>query len=252
MTTETLTKPVNAVVRAIAILRLLGAADRPLGVTEIAAELGLVASTVMHILKTLAHEGLVERVPEGKRYRLGAGTVDLARSVLDRPRLAEQFQPHLDALARAHGVTALGIEWDGGDSLSVTAIARAQADFSVHANLGSRFPALTSATGRCFAAFGDWPEDRIATAFAQLEWENPPDYETWRAEVSAARENGSAVDDGNYFAGIVVLAVPVIGDAGSVRGALTTLALGERLPAARRARLIDDLRAAAQTLSRTA
>jgi len=249
MIAEPPVKPVNAVVRAIAILRLLGASDRPLSVTEIAGELDLVASTAMHILKTLVHEGLVEQPAGTKRYRLGAGTAALARAYLERPHLAEHFQPHLDELAQKHGVTALGIEWDGGDTLNVTAIARATADYSVHANLGSRFPALTSATGRCFAAFGDWPQERLTQAFATLEWETPPDYTAWWAEVSAARENGFAVDEGNYIAGVTIIAVPVFDAGGTLLGALTTLALSGRLSGDGRDALIGDLKTAGKSIS---
>ena len=249
MNAENPARPVNAVIRAAAILRLLGGAERPLTVTEIATELGLVPSTVLHILRTLAHEGLAATEAGSKRYRLGPGTVELARAYLGSPPLARRFQPHLDQLAREHGVTALGIEWDGGPALTVTAIACATTNFSVHANLGSRFPALTSATGRCFAAHGDWSETALERAFDDLDWQEAPDFDTWMAEVRAVRRNGFAEDDGNYLAGVTVLAVPVLDGAGRAVGALTALALSGRLSAAERGPLIDDLKAAGHALS---
>jgi DNA-binding IclR family transcriptional regulator len=242
-------RPVNAVKRAAAILRLLGAAERPLTVTEIATDLGLVPSTVLHILRTLAHEGLAAAEPGSKRYRLGPGTVELARAYLGSPPLARQFQPHLDQFAREHGVTALGIEWDGGPDLTVTAIACATTNFSVHANLGSRFPALTSATGRCFAAHGDWSEAALERAFADLEWQDTPDFSTWMEEVRAVNRNGFAEDDGNYLAGVTVLAVPVLDGTGTAIGAVAVLALSGRLSTQGREPLIDDLKAAGRALS---
>jgi DNA-binding IclR family transcriptional regulator len=242
-------KPVNSVLRALAILRLLGAAERPLSLSEIAAELDLVASTVMYILRTLVHEGMVAVEPGAKRYRLGAGTLALARPFLERLPLARKFQPHLDALTRDHGVTALGIEWDGGTQLTVTAIACATTNFSVHANLGSTFPALTSATGRCFAAFGGWPAARIEAAFAELEWQQAPSYEAWLDDIRRARSDGYAADDGNYIAGVTALAVPVDGGAGVPVGAVTALALGGRFGGTARKRLIADLKAAGRALS---
>lgn len=242
-------KPVNAVIRALAVLRLLGAAERAMTVSEIAADLGLVASTVMHLLRTLAHEGMVKADPGTKRYRLGPGTLALARPFLERLPLAGRFQPHLDALARDHGVTALGIEWDGGPRLTVTAIACATTNFSVHANLGSTFPALTSATGRCFAAFGGWPTERVVAGFDDLEWQSAPTRRTWLNEIAAARQDGYAADDGNYILGVTALAVPVLDGLGRAIGALTVLALSGRLGSAERGRLIQDLRAAGRALS---
>ncbi len=243
------TKPVHAVRRAVAILRLLGASDRSLNVTEIAAELELVPSTVMHILRTLAFEGLVANEPGTKRYRLGGGTVELARAYLDQPSLAQRLQPHLDRLASDHGVTALGIEWDGGALLSVIAIAYAASNFSIHATLGSRFPAFTSATGRCFAAYGDWSASALEHAFNELEWQTPPSFTEWSADVASVRETGYAVDDGNYIDGITVLAVPILAVPGNVIGAVTTLALSGQLHRTGRQALIDDLVAAGHALS---
>lgn len=249
MNTEKPARPVNAVHRAVAILRLLGAADRAMTVTDIASTLDLVPSTALHILRTLAHENLVATDPGTKRYRLGGGTLDLARAYLEQPSLAQRFQPHLDRLALDHGVTALGIEWRGGASLTVTAIAYATTNFSVHANLGSRFPAFTSATGRCFAAFGDHALSMLETAFQQLEWENPPSFADWLTQVASARETGYAVDDSNYIDGVTALAVPVLGVSGKVVGAITLLALSGQVQRIGRQTLIDDLIAAGHALS---
>lgn len=239
-------------VRAAGILRLLAAHGRPLTVTEIAGELALVPSTVMHILKTLAHEGLVAVEAGSKRYRLGGGIVELARAALDQPTLARLAQPHLERLAADHGVTALGIEWDGSDTLLVTAIACSPADFSVHANLGSRFPALTSATGRCFAAFSAWPDDRLRQAFAALDWHKAPSFEEWRADVAAAEQNGFAVDHGNYIDGMTVAAAPILDIDRRAIGAIAVLALSGRLTGDAMNRLVGDLKTAAKAVSAAA
>src|SRR5262249_50702680 len=49
-------RSVPAVTRAVAILRLLGASEEPLGVNAIARALELVPSTCLHILRVLAGE----------------------------------------------------------------------------------------------------------------------------------------------------------------------------------------------------
>ena len=76
-------RPVPAVSRSIAILRLLGEARPGLGVKAIADRLGLVPSTCLHILRVLVEENLVQIEPATKRYSLAAGMISLARSVLD-------------------------------------------------------------------------------------------------------------------------------------------------------------------------
>jgi len=66
-------RPVPAVTRAVAILRLLGRSEEALGVHAIARALTLIPSTCLHILRVLVAEGLVAFDPESKRYRAGAG-----------------------------------------------------------------------------------------------------------------------------------------------------------------------------------
>ncbi|HEX9558762.1 MAG TPA: helix-turn-helix domain-containing protein, partial [Reyranella sp.] len=52
-------RPVPAVTRAVAILRLLGRNRAPMGVKSIAQALDLVPSTSLHILRALVVEQLV-------------------------------------------------------------------------------------------------------------------------------------------------------------------------------------------------
>ena len=106
-------RPVPAVSRAIAILRLLGRSGEPIGVKAIAQSLEMVTSTCLHILRVLVDEELV-KVDDAKRYSLGAGMLSLARSVIEFNRFPAAVQPVLDRLSKTWGVTAIGVEnrWD--------------------------------------------------------------------------------------------------------------------------------------------
>jgi DNA-binding IclR family transcriptional regulator len=76
--------------------------------------------------------------------------------------------------------------------------------------LGSRFPALISATGRCVVAFCGAPWSNIRKRFAALRWDVRPIFAAWREEVKAARANGYAIDKGQYIRGVSIVAAPVI------------------------------------------
>jgi DNA-binding IclR family transcriptional regulator len=71
-------------------------------------------------------------------------------------------QDNLDALSKRFGVTAIGVEASGLDHMIVVAIARPAQPFRLHVDVGSRFPALISASGRCIAAFGAY-DSRISS-----------------------------------------------------------------------------------------
>jgi DNA-binding IclR family transcriptional regulator len=198
-----------AIARAAAILRLLGKSETPLGVNHIARALGLVPSTCLYVLRALAEEELVAFDSDTKRYSLDAGVLTLARGWLRRNQFADVAQPALDRLAREHGVTMLGVQIVGLEHIVVVATAQGAAQFQFSAEIGSRFPALISATGRCIAAFGDYPEAELAKRFDMLRWDAPPSLAEWQEQVEQTRALGFAVDVGNYIAGVTVIAAPV-------------------------------------------
>src|SRR5512132_3005425 len=75
-------KGASVVVNAIAVLRSFTADEPLLGVTEIANRVGLHKSTVSRILATFEQEGLVERDPDTRRFRLGLGLIAVAGPLL--------------------------------------------------------------------------------------------------------------------------------------------------------------------------
>ncbi|GGG35502.1 transcriptional regulator [Caldovatus sediminis] len=242
-------RAVPAVTRAVAILRLLSRSGTPLGVHAVARALGLVPSTCLHILRALAAEELVSFDPETKRYRLASGVVSLARGMLRHDGFANLAQPILDAIASRHGVTAIGVEASGLEHIVVVALARPGQALRLQVDVGSRYPALISATGRCIAAFGGHPWPEIERRFRALRWDDPPSPAQWRADVEAARAAGYAVDEGRYIAGVTVIAAPVA-LRGPVSHALVVVGVSEQLRRIGYARLGEELKALAGDLSR--
>ena len=236
--TERLTKALKdskapAISRAAAVLRLLGKSDAPLPLQAIARELGLVPSTCLYVLRALVAEELVSFDPDTKRYALEAGVLTLARQWLRRNRFADLAQPMLDRLAQAFGVSMLGVQIIGLDRI-ITVVASQAEGFQLNVQVGSRFPALISATGRVIAAFGDYPEAELETRFHKLRWEEPPSFDAWKAQVQETRRQGFGIDAGNYISGVTVLAAPVWKAAqGSGRGrpshALVAIGIGSAL-----------------------
>ena len=222
-----------AVSRAAAILRALGDADAPLGVNQLARDLELVPSTCLHILRALTDEGLVSFDPETKRYDIGVGILPIARGAIRRNGFASLAGPRLTDLSKEFGVTAVATELIELRHMVVTAVAEARLPFRLSVALGSRFPALISATGRLVAAYGDFDVDTLKAAFARMIWDNPPTFETWRAEVEAARRDGYAIDRGAYIAGVTIVAAPAFDRNGEVVRSLVAIGLSEAITADR-------------------
>jgi DNA-binding IclR family transcriptional regulator len=242
-------RAVPAVSRAIAILRLLARARAPMGMKAIAEALDLVPSTALHILRVLVAEELV-RVDAGKQYTLGMGTLALARASLESDDFPAAVQPHLDALSKRYGVTAIGLELPNLTHMIVVALSRSQSPVRLHVDVGSRFPTLISATGRCVAAFGNHPPAEIEKRFKALRWDNAPAWNAWRREVEAARRQGYSIDRNAYIAGVTIVSVPVLSEAGAMIRGVAAVGITGQLDRARSIELALDMQRAARSVER--
>jgi DNA-binding IclR family transcriptional regulator len=128
------------------------------------------------------------------------------------------------------------------DHIVVVAISRSAQALRLHVDIGSRFPALISATGRCIAAFGQHTSDELERRFRALRWDHPPSPKEWRRDVAATRTLGYAVDDGNYITGVTIIAAPVV-SGGQVSHAVVIVGVSEQARQIGVARLGKELRA---------
>jgi DNA-binding IclR family transcriptional regulator len=238
-----------AISRAAAILRLLGKSDTPMGLQAIARALGLVPSTCLYVLRALVAEEFVAFDPDTKRYSLEAGVLTLARHWLRRNQFTDLAQPALDRISQAFDVTMLGVNIVGLDHIIVVAVAQSGNNFQLSAQIGSRFPALISATGRCIAAYGDYSDEELDARFKTLRWDEPPTLKEWKAQVSETRVKGFAVDAGNYISGVTVVAAPVWKTRDNMGHALVAIGIGGALKGAPLPKLQSALLSAAQTIT---
>jgi DNA-binding IclR family transcriptional regulator len=251
---EFVAKPANhrdvpAASRAISVLRLLGASDIPLGVNAIATKLDAVPSTILHILRVLVREELVSFDPDSKRYALDAGILTIARQALRQSSFGHRVQGSLESLSVKYGVTSIAVRVIGIEHIIVVATASSNQMLQIHVEIGSRFPALMSATGRCVAAFQPHPWKEVQKKFQQIRWDKPPSLAQWTKEVEEAKQNRFSVDSGNYLAGVMVVAAPVLDRRQRITHAIVALGLNEQTKAGVRASLCNDVRAFAQRFS---
>jgi DNA-binding IclR family transcriptional regulator len=239
-----------AISRAVAVLRVLGQSATPLGVQSIARDLGLVPSTCFYVLRALVAEGLVTFDSDTKRYALGPGVLTLAQYWLRRHSFSELAQPFLDRIGQAFGVMVVGAQIVGLDHVVIVAVARAGSNIQFSTHIGSRFPALTSATGRCIAAFGGHSEADLEARFRDIQWDRPLSFEDWKAEVEVTRGRGFAADDGNYISGMTVISAPVWDTPGPLTHTIVAIGFTSTLERSGRAELERALLTAAQELSR--
>lgn len=242
-------RPVPAVSRAIAILRLLGKMRTPMGVNAIAQSLKLVPSTCLHILRALTEEKLVSFDRTTKHYRLGAGMLTLARSAIEANAFPLLVQPVLDQFSTQWGVTAIGVDVGDPDQMVVVALSRSNIPFRLHVDVGSVFPSLLSATGRLVAAFGGQSEAEIKKRFLKLRWDKPLDFKVWNKEVVFAQKNQYSMDRNTYIAGVTIVAVPVLTPTGKISHTIVCASLMDALNKKQLTQLVGEMQVEARLIA---
>ena len=201
-------KLVGAVRHAIALLRVLAASDRPLGVNQAARGAGVNPSTAFNVLRTMVEDGLVSFDGRTKTYRIGLGILQIAaaheaRDVIDvlRPELVRVATNYecLVALWRFAGERAILVE-------------RALADTPVRLDIKvtERMPCMAGAVGRAYAAARGWDDDALRAGFSALRWSDPMPYSTYRDEVAAAGAVGYGVDRDRLHVGVCSVGAVVV------------------------------------------
>jgi len=152
--------------RALRILRHIGRADRPLGVSEIARDLSLPAGTVFRSLDALARADLIARYRSSSRYVPGHAAELLRRSLIARFDIRQVCLPYMRQLASMSGETVslhvrlgwyavrIGSAPGAGEVMNSPPLGEAQALGECHAGRAilAFLPQAEIANYRCWAA----------------------------------------------------------------------------------------------------
>jgi len=243
-------KRVGALVSGLRVLRYLAANDAPVGVTRIARELALNASTCFNLLKTLVYEGLVSFDESTKTYAIALGLVELTKGVLEHASQIRMLRPHLEAVAATHRVTATLWQRTSQDRVVLVDLASTDATIRVHLSIGQRLPIQIAAMGRCLAAHAQLTLPQLRQQLAAVRWENAPDFADYCVQVQQARQYGYAVDHSNYVRGVTTVSSLIVDADKRVIMALNAVGFSTQFSKAEIRRLGEDLHMRSQSISR--
>lgn len=245
-------RTIQSLERAAAMLRLLAGGERRLGLSEVAAALGLAKGTAHGILRTLQQEGFVEQDAASGRYQLGAEMLRLGQSYLDVNELRARALVWTDDLARSSGESVhLGVLHQSG-VLIVHHVFRPDDSRQV-LEVGAMQPLHSTALGKVLAAY-----DPVAHAEAveggreAFTDRTVTKAEEFEAVLDLTRARGWASDIEETWAGVASVAAPIhnrrrmpVGAVG-VTGAVERVCDGAEL----RSRLVAAVRDCARAVSR--
>lgn len=207
---------VQSLERALDLLEALATADE-LGVSEIAAQTGLVPSTAHRLLGTLVARGYASQNPATGRYMLGYKLLELTSGVQDRlGRLRTAARPHLEAIQGETGETTNLVVLEGRDVVYIESVSGTRS-VRLHTEVGRSIPAHTSGAGKALLAWRE-PDDVAALLEgAPLAPSTPHTITTLPAlqdDLAKIRRRGYATDNEEHELGVACVATPILDRAG--------------------------------------
>jgi DNA-binding IclR family transcriptional regulator len=210
----------------VAILKHLSKSGEPIGVTRLARELGLSASTCFNLLNTLTEEGLVEFDEQSKTYSIGMGLIAYTRQILGKDPTIALLRRGLEHIAAHHGATTFLVHQVTPTRMVAPLVCIGDGPVSIHMHTGQRMPVLSGAGGRIMAAFGELDDDFLRREFQQVRWGKPLSFEVFCKQVEQARRKGWAIDDGFLVPGALDVAVPAFDRNGRMHFACGAMMFG--------------------------
>jgi len=243
----------SAILRAFRILEVLGDSDEPPQLAAIAQAVKLPKPTVLRILATLEHAGLVCREPDSKRYSFASRIDSFAGKVLLGSPVRSPRRAILEELVEQVGETC-NLSVPSGSCAQFLDRVEVPWPLAVRFGPGSRVPLHATASGKIFLShMPKRGRDRFLSHAPLIAHTSNTVTEPARiaADLAAVRENGYALDEGEFLRGIRCVAVPVRNAENKVVAAVAMSAPDKRVSVSQMMDCLPAMRSAAQALTGT-
>jgi IclR family pca regulon transcriptional regulator len=236
--------------RGLAVLLALGQGER-MSLREVAEAAGVSRAAARRSLLTLMSLGYVGESPEG--YEIRPRVFQFGYAYLGRQPLTSVGTPYLlELVGRIDEFASIAV-LDDTHIVHIVRETPANRLISVDINVGSRFPAFSTAQGRVLLAGLTDEQWKAESARLELRRWTPHTLETMEElekQLESVRRLGYATNDQQMSNGVRSVAVPIVDKTGT-----TVAALGSIVNAASwtlksiRAQLVPELRQVAEKIS---
>nr|WP_255453663.1 IclR family transcriptional regulator [Paracoccus sp. S-4012] len=201
-------------------MQLIAFSDVPLGVTQIAAQVGTAKGAVHKHLRTLGDHGMVAQDPVTSLYSLGPKIWLMAQKAPPGRTLAELALPLMRVTRDELGL-AVVLSVPTARSAYVLATLSSNQPIEIGVRPGGELSLHSSAQGKVFLAFGDpsLPES-LAPPLERFTPKTQTDVGSVRAELEQIRRQGYATAPEESLLGINALAAPIFDSRGQIAGAI--------------------------------
>lgn len=219
---------IQSVEVGFALLDVLARAQGPLMLRDLAAAAGMSAAKAHRYLVSFQRLQLVVQDEASTRYDLGPAALKLGLASLSRLDAVKLARERVVGLMEALGHTVAIAVW-GNHGPTIVHWEESPQSVTVNLRLGDVMPLLSSATGRCFAAFVSKEaitpmlKEEIARAERQRRTDIPATLTAARALLEEVRQRGVARVVDTLLPGIVGFCAPVFDADGHIALGIVTL-----------------------------
>lgn len=242
---------VQAIDRAVAILRCFGPRSPELGISEIAAATGLSTSTAHRLLAAMQHNRLVRQTAH-RRYALGPLLVQLARSGAVPTTLRDVALGPMRALRDlADETVGLHELRSSTERTVVDQVESRQALRRTYTEFGEPIPLPNGAPGKVLLAFAPYTvrERILGSPIEPATASTITDPDALREQLVEIRALGYALSFAERTPGIRTVAAPIFDHAGRAIGCLSLTGPELRMPHRRMEELAPEVARTAWTVS---
>ena len=214
-------KTIHSVAKAIRLLDILTEKGQSASLTELYQATGWPKSTIHGLLSTMRESGLIEQTPSG-RYWLGIHLFEYGCAVSNSWDINSIAKPHMQRICNELGESIFLSVFDRGAVVTL-AEEESHASLRVVSEVGARLPVHCTSQGKLFLAYSSQAEARRILTHTDLKAYTPHTYtspEQFTVELNRIREQGYAVENGEYKIGLRSVAAPIRDVTGEVRYAI--------------------------------
>jgi DNA-binding IclR family transcriptional regulator len=212
---------IDAVRKAVRVLRRLSEADGGIGVSELARDLEFGKASAFRLLQTLVELGLAQQDPETRRYQLGPELIVLGQAASDATDLRTVARLPMQRLTASTGMPSY-LNVAGARDVVCLEHVPSLASIDLYGKAGHTMPYHACPSGLVLLAFG--PSDRFERAMSvglrRYARNTIVSKRALRAALDGVRARGYATGMDDLEDGVTSVAAPICDVRGNVVASL--------------------------------
>lgn len=244
-------KIIQSVAKAMQLLDILAESQTPRSLAELSVRTGWPKSTIHGLLSTMREASVVAQDAEG-RYMLGIRLFEYGCMLSNSWTIVETAKPYIQHISYHTGEAVFLSILDRGEVITLDR-ADNRTGLQTSAEMGCRLPVHCTSQGKLFLAYMPEQEREAILRRTELHEYTPHTLTTLpelEQEFARIREQGYAIENGEYKKGLRSVAAPIFDAEGTVHYAIGIIGMFRQIESDKFIRAISVVKETADTISK--